>query len=88
MGLRKLGETKRGAHFGSFLRLLLFFRENYLETGVYYIDICFFDVCSKCVKYVPFHKQKPAKRQKLYISRRDGYTYDWHLSQIESKPAV
>lgn len=44
MGIRKLGETKRGAHFGSFLRLLLFlnFSGKLFRNGcIYYIDMFF-----------------------------------------------
>ena len=84
---------QRGAHFGSFLSLLLFFLSfsgKLFRNGCILYWYVFFDVCSKCVKVVPFRKQKPAKRQKFYISRRDRYavSYDWHLSQIESKPAI
>ena len=34
---------------------------------------------SKCVKFVPFHQQKPTKRQKFYISRRCRYIYTAYI---------
>lgn len=52
MGLRKLGETKRGAHFGSFLRLLLFFSGKLFRNGRilywYMFFWCVFQVCKIC----------------------------------------
>ena len=76
-GSKETWRNKKGRSFRQLFELVAFFwvfQENNLETGVYYIDICvFFNVCSKCVKFVPFRKQKPAKRQKFYISRRDRY---------------
>lgn len=67
-GSKETWRNKKGRSFRQLFEVVaFFFRENYLETGVYYIDICFFDVCSKCVKYVPFHPQKTYQRQNLYI---------------------